>query len=30
MTGVSLFSPARFGKDARLSGDAHKDNPDAD
>src|SRR6266542_2267219 len=27
---LSLFDPARFGKDARLSGDAHKDKPDAE
>ena len=27
---LSLFNPARFGKDARLSGDAHKDKPDAE
>jgi hypothetical protein len=27
---LSLFSPARFGKDARLAGDAHKDKPDAE
>ena len=26
---LSLFNPARFGKDARLSGDGHKDKPDA-
>jgi len=27
---LSLFDPARFGKDARLSGDAHKGKPDAE
>jgi sarcosine oxidase, subunit beta len=27
---LSLFNPARFGKDARLSGDGHKDKPDAE
>jgi len=27
---LSLFNPARFGKDARLSVDAHKDKPDAE
>jgi len=27
---LSLFNPARFGKDARLSGDTHKDKPDAE
>ena len=27
---LSLFNPARFGKDARLAGDAHKDKPDAE
>jgi len=27
---LSLFNPARFGRDARLSGDGHKDRPDAE
>jgi sarcosine oxidase subunit beta len=27
---LSLFNPARFGKDTRLSGDTHKDKPDAE
>ena len=27
---LSLFNPARFGKDVRLAGDAHKDKPDAE
>ena len=27
---LSLFNPARFGRDARLAGDAHKDKPDAE
>jgi len=27
---LSLFDPGRFGKDARISGDAHKDKPDAE
>jgi hypothetical protein len=27
---LSLFNPARFGKDARLAGDGHKDKPDAE
>ena len=27
---LSLFNPARFGDDARLSGERHKDKPDAE
>jgi len=27
---LSLFNPARFGPDAHLAGDAHKDKPDAE
>jgi hypothetical protein len=27
---LSLFNPARFGNDARLSDDGHKDKPDAE
>jgi hypothetical protein len=27
---LSLFNPARFGKDARLTGGGHKDKPDAE
>ena len=27
---LSLFNPARFGDNARLSGDGHKDKPDAE
>ena len=27
---LSLFNPTRFGAHARLSGDGHKDKPDAE
>jgi len=27
---LSLFNPARLGKNARLSGDGDKDKPDAE